>query len=99
VTRRVAVAYDAKRNQRFLCVSNRYASSYRLYINLKLPANLEAVAAKPFCSFIGNFVPIKQKELNARAKFSANGGNAHGRNKAFCFFLPLCVTFKYKMIL
>ncbi|MBE7045523.1 MAG: hypothetical protein E7397_08320 [Ruminococcaceae bacterium] len=35
-----------------------------------------------FC-FIGNFVPIKQKELNARAKFSANSGNAHGRTKRY----------------
>jgi len=37
--------------------------------------------------------------LNARAKISANGGNAHGRNKAFRFFLPLCITSKYTMIL
>jgi len=51
-----------------------------------------------FC-FIGNFVPIKQKELNARAKFSANGGNAHGRNKTLCFFLPLCISSKYTIIL
>jgi len=53
----------------------------------------------PFFCFIGNFVPIKQKELNARAKFSANSGNAHGRNKALCFFLPLCISSKYTMIL
>jgi len=49
--------------------------------------------------FIGNFVPIKKKELNARAKISANGGNAHGRNKALCFFLPLCISSKYTIIL
>jgi len=32
--------------------------------------------------------------LNARAKFSANGGNAHGRNKALCFFLPPYINLK-----
>jgi len=47
-----------------------------------------------FSCFIGNFVPIKQKEFNARAKFSANSGNAHGRNKATCFFLPPYINLK-----
>jgi len=48
----------------------------------------------PFFNFIGNFVPIKLKELNARAKFSTHGGNAHGRNKVFCFFLPPYINLK-----
>jgi len=38
--------------------------------------------------FIGNFVPIKKKELNA-----------YVRSKLLCIFLPFGISSKYTMIL